>query len=111
MFSDFVFIYARRVKNTQSERAPDSKKSIAGTCRGIIPLQVAAILVVYLQTVCQVQTFLFSFVLAAKHVLDFVLVEFLHLVAGRAEILAGVELTGLLVEDLADSGGHSQTAV
>lgn len=39
------------------------------------------------------------------------LVEFLHLVAGRAEVFARVELTGLGGEHLADSGCHGQTAV
>ena len=38
-------------------------------------------------------------------------IELLHLVAGRSEVLPGVELTGLLVEDLADGGGHCKTAV
>lgn len=39
------------------------------------------------------------------------LVEFLHLVASRAEVFTGVELSGLLSEDFADSRSHSQTAV
>ena len=38
-------------------------------------------------------------------------VEFLHLVAGGTQVLAGVELAGLLVEDLAHGGGHGETAV
>ena len=38
-------------------------------------------------------------------------VEFLHFVAGGAEILARVELAGLVVKDLADGGGHRETAV
>ena len=38
-------------------------------------------------------------------------VELLHLVAGRAEVFARVELAGLLVEDPADGCGHGQTAV
>ena len=38
-------------------------------------------------------------------------IELLHLVAGRSEVLPGIELTGLLIEDLADGGGHCKTAV
>jgi len=40
-----------------------------------------------------------------------VLVELLHLVAGWSEVLSWVELTWLLGEDLADSGGHGETGV
>ena len=54
---------------------------------------------------------LFSLAVGAKHVNDFVLVELLHVVAGRTEVLAGVELSGLLGENLAHSGGHGETAV
>ena len=36
---------------------------------------------------------LFGFAVAAKNVDDFVTIEFLHVVAGRAEVFAGVELT------------------
>ena len=54
---------------------------------------------------------LFSLAVGAKHVDDFVLVELLHVVAGRTEVLAGVELSGLLGENLAHSGGHGETAV
>ena len=39
------------------------------------------------------------------------LVEFLHFVAGRAEVFAGVELTGFVMEHLTDGGGHGQTGV
>ena len=38
-------------------------------------------------------------------------VELLHLVTGGTQVLAGVELTGLLVEDLANGCGHGQTGV
>ena len=38
-------------------------------------------------------------------------VEFLHLVTGGAEILAGIELTGLLVEYFTHGGCHCKTAV
>ena len=38
-------------------------------------------------------------------------IELLHLVTGGAEILARIELAGLLGEDLADGGGHRETAV
>ena len=41
----------------------------------------------------------------------FVHVELLQLVAGRAQVFAGVELCGLVYEDLADGCGHRQTAV
>ena len=41
----------------------------------------------------------------------FVHVELLQLVAGRAQVFAGVELCGLVYEDLADGCGHGQTAV
>ena len=41
-----------------------------------------------------------------EHVDDLVHVEFLHLVTGGAEVLPGIELAGLLVEDLTDGGGH-----
>ena len=39
------------------------------------------------------------------------LVEFLHFVTSRAEVFAGVEFTGLVVEHLAHCGSHSQTGV
>ncbi len=39
------------------------------------------------------------------------LVELLHVVAGRAEILAGIKFGGLLGENLAHGSGHGQTAV
>ncbi len=58
-----------------------------------------------------IRSVLFGFAVGTEHVDDFVLVKLLHLVAGRAEVFAGVELTGLVVEDLADSGGHGQTGV
>ena len=38
-------------------------------------------------------------------------VEFLHLVTGGAQIFTRVKLTGFVVEDLADGGGHCKTAV
>ena len=37
--------------------------------------------------------------------------EFLHSLAGRREILAGIELLGLGHQDLADRGGHGQTQI
>ena len=46
-----------------------------------------------------------------QHALALVHVEFLQLVAGRTQIFAGVELGGLVYEDLADGCGHRQTAV
>lgn len=54
---------------------------------------------------------LFGFAVAAENVDDFVTIEFLHVVAGRAEVFAGVELTGLLSEDAANSCCHGETAV
>ena len=39
------------------------------------------------------------------------LVEFLHVVAGRTEVFARVELSGLLGKHRTDGGCHSQTAV
>ena len=38
-------------------------------------------------------------------------VKLLHLVAGRTEVFTRVELTGFLVEYLANSCGHCKTAV
>ena len=38
-------------------------------------------------------------------------IKFLHFVAGRAEVFAGIKLTGFLSEDLADGCGHCKTAV
>ena len=52
-----------------------------------------------------------GFAVGAEHVDDFVLVEFLHFVASRTEVFAGVEFGGLLVEDATDGGGHGQTGV
>ena len=46
-----------------------------------------------------------------EHVDDFVLVQLLHLVASRTQILARVELSGLLGKYLADSSRHGQTRV
>lgn len=54
---------------------------------------------------------LLGLVLAAEHVDDLVLVELLHVVAGRAEIFARVKFAGLRGEYLAHCGGHGQTAV
>lgn len=54
---------------------------------------------------------LLSFAFTAENGDDFVLVELLHLVASRTEIFAGIELCGLLVEDLTHSGCHGKTAV
>ena len=54
---------------------------------------------------------LLGLAVGAQHVHDLVYVEFLHLVAGGTQVLAGVELAGLLVEDLAHGGGHGETAV
>lgn len=52
-----------------------------------------------------------SFACGAEHGYDLVLVELLHVVAGRAEIFAGVEFLGVLGEGLAHGGGHGQTRV
>ena len=38
-------------------------------------------------------------------------VKLLHLVTGRSQVFPGIELAGLLIEDLADGGGHRKTAV
>ena len=38
-------------------------------------------------------------------------VELFHLVTGGAQVFTRVKLTGLVVEDLADGGGHGKTAV
>ena len=46
------------------------------------------------------QNGLLGLVVATQHVEDLVLVELLHLVASRTQILAGVELGGLVVEYL-----------
>ena len=48
---------------------------------------------------------------AAKNVDDLVHIEFLHLVACRTEVLAGIEFARFLVEYLADCCGHCKTAV
>ena len=50
-------------------------------------------------------------VVGTEDVGDFVLVHLLHEVASGTAIFAGVELTGLLVEDLADSGGEGEAGV
>ena len=50
-------------------------------------------------------------VVRTEHVHDLVLIELLHVVASGSEVLAGVELTGLLNEDLTDSSRHGQTRV
>ena len=41
----------------------------------------------------------------------FAFVEFFQSSTGGAEVLAGIEFFGLVVEDLADGSGHGQTAV
>ena len=64
-----------------------------------------------LNVVCLAQRCLFSLAVGAKHVFDFVLVEFLHFVAGRTQIFARVEFCGLVVEHLAYHSRHSQTRV
>ena len=43
----------------------------------------------------------------AEDVDDLVLIELLHLVTGGTEVLAGIKLAGLLIEDLADGGRAS----
>ena len=48
---------------------------------------------------------------AAQYLLVLVHVELLELVAGRPQVLAGVELVRFLGEDLADQGRHGQAAV
>ena len=58
-----------------------------------------------------VVSILLSLTFRTEHIDNLVLVELLHLVAGRTEILAGVKLCGLLVEDLAHGSCHGQTAV
>ena len=47
----------------------------------------------------------------AEDIDDLVLIELLHLVAGGSQVLTRVELTGLVVEDLADGCGHCKTAI
>ena len=54
---------------------------------------------------------LLSFAVRTEHVDDFVLVEFLHLVASRTEVFTGVELSGFLSEDFTHSSSHCKTAV
>ncbi len=48
---------------------------------------------------------------AAENVYNFVLVKFLHVVAGGAEIFAGIEFCGLLCKYTTDGGCHGKTAV
>ena len=50
-------------------------------------------------------------VVAAEHFHDFVDVHLLHVLASGLQVLAGIEVAGLLVEVLADGSGHGQTAV
>ena len=50
-------------------------------------------------------------VVAAQHLYNLVAVHLLHVLASGLQILAGIEITGLLVEVLADSCSHSQAAV
>jgi hypothetical protein len=52
-----------------------------------------------------------GFAVAAEYVHDFVTIEFLHVVASGAEVLARVEFRRLLSEYAANGSGHSQTAV
>lgn len=48
---------------------------------------------------------------AAEYVDILVHVELLELVAGRSEVLAGIEFVRLLEEDLANRGGHREPSV
>ena len=48
---------------------------------------------------------------AAENVYNLVLVKFLHVVASRAEVFAGVEFAWFLKEYATNGGGHGQTAV
>lgn len=54
---------------------------------------------------------LLSLAVGAENVDDLVLVELLHLIAGRSEVLARIEDTWLLVEDAADGRGHGKTGI
>ena len=71
----------------------------------------AKTLAVFLDGLKALALCLLQFVVRAQHIHDLVDVELLHIVAGRAEVLAGVELGGFLGEGLADGGGHGQAAV
>lgn len=44
-----------------------------------------------------------------EHVHDLVDVHFLHLLTGRLEVLARIEVSRMLCEVLADGGGHGKT--
>ena len=46
-----------------------------------------------------------------EDVLDLVLIHLLHLLTGGLQILAGIEVSGILGEVLADGCGHGKTAV
>ena len=52
-----------------------------------------------------------DFVVAAKNVDDLVLDQFLQIVAGRLQISTGIEISGMLIEVLADGAGHGKTQV
>ena len=54
---------------------------------------------------------LFSFPVRSEHIDDLVLVELLHLVAGRTEVFARVELGRLLCKHLADGSRHGETGI
>ena len=54
---------------------------------------------------------LLSLAVRSEDVDDLVHIELLHLVAGGAAVLAGIELTRLLNEDLADGSSHCETGV
>lgn len=58
-----------------------------------------------------IRMLLFGFACGAENGFDFVLVEFFHVVACRAQIFAGVEFGGFVMEHFADGGGHGKTAV
>ena len=53
----------------------------------------------------------FKLVVRAQDIDDLVHIELLHVVAGGSEVLARVELGGLLGEGLADGSSHGETAV
>ena len=54
---------------------------------------------------------IFKLVVRAQDIDNLVLIEFLHAIAGGAEVLARVKLGRLFGKGLADGGGHGQAAV
>lgn len=87
---------------------PEPKREVYTKLRGCVKIFILTQpLDMTVSQVCLLKGFVFR----AEHSLDFVLIEFLHVVASRAEVFAGVKFSGIKCEDFADSGGHGQTAV